>query len=69
MIGNDLGWFGAATLAFMGWMFWLAGRLAVDPSTPAAGFWVALVVYLAVTAVWVISLTVGGRWRPPATQE
>ncbi|MBB1508993.1 hypothetical protein [Tessaracoccus sp. MC1756] len=65
MIADDMGWFGAATIAFVGFALDQVGRVAAGQPGFSGAFWAVLVTYLVGALGWALWSTVGGRWKPP----
>lgn len=64
-LDEDLAWFGAATLVFVGVTLWQVGAVAAGTPGPWWVTWVFVVLYLAGVLAYAVSMLAGSRWRPP----
>lgn len=65
MLNEDLAWFGAATLVFVGVLMWQMGAVASGTAGPWWVFWVVTAAYLVGVLAHSWSMVKGSRWRPP----
>ena len=65
-LANQMGWFGAAVLVFIGYGIWTVGQVALGTPPPAAVFWVLFALVLAGCVAFAVWSYRGTAWRPPA---
>lgn len=65
MLAEDMGWLGAAMLAFIGYALWYSGAVAMGQQPSPWLFLVVVVLALAGVIAYAIWMSVGSRWRPP----
>ena len=66
---DDLGWMGAATLAFMAFIMAQVAGATGGEAQPVWVFWVVTAVYLVGVLAYSAWMSLGSRWRPPADAE
>ncbi|MDO5534137.1 MAG: hypothetical protein Q4F65_05750 [Propionibacteriaceae bacterium] len=66
MLADDMGWMGAATLVFIGFMMWQLGEVARGRPFPSWVLWAATGVFVAGVVAYSAWMSKGSRWRPPA---
>lgn len=64
MLANDLGWLGAATFAFMGYVMAQVPASNTDDMSSMGLFWALTGLYLAFAVGYSIWMMLGPRWRP-----
>ena len=68
-LGDDLGWMGAATLAFMAFIMAQVAGATGGEAQPVWVFWVVTAVYLVGVLAYSAWMSLGSGWRPPADAE